>query len=97
MHFQRICSAIRDFPPDVNFDVSQSELHFADGSGLSQDLGASKLVQSTSSQSSQGLPDNHSSVVEAQNVTPGTSVNESGPFKRLRRKRGRKATETPSP
>ena len=98
MHFQRICSAINDFPPDVNFDVSQSELQFADGSGLSQELGASKLAQSfTSSQSSQGVPDNQSSVVEAQNVTPGTSVNESGPFKRPRRKRGRKATRTPSP
>ncbi|KAK3671375.1 hypothetical protein LTR37_021583, partial [Vermiconidia calcicola] len=90
-HFKRICSVIDQLPPDVNFELTEA-------SGLSQELNASKLAQSfASSQSSQELADNQSSVIDARNITLNTSANESGPFKRPRRKRGRKATRTPSP
>lgn len=40
-HPKRICSAIEQLPPDINFDVSQkSELHFTEASGLWQELGS---------------------------------------------------------
>ena len=89
-HFQRICSAIDAFPPDVNFDVSQqSALQFSEGSGLSQDLRAYSIAQSSAGSGSV-LVEGNSSIVDDRNVTPNTCVDESGPFKKSRKEYGRK-------
>ncbi|KAK0302016.1 hypothetical protein LTR82_018030 [Friedmanniomyces endolithicus] len=89
-HFERICSAIDEFPPEVNFDMTpQSELHFTEGSGLSQDLETYSLAQSSAgSGSAQAQADNQSSVVDTQDITPNTSLVEGGAFKRPRTERG---------
>ena len=88
-HFQRICSAIDEFPPDVNFNLSQqSELQFTERSGLSQDLETYNIAQSSAGSGSP-LAEGDSSVVDNQRNTPNTSVIEEGPFKRPRRERGR--------
>lgn len=98
-HFQRICSAIEEFPPGVNSGLSQSELQITEGSGLLQDLETYSLAQSSAgSESAQTQGDNQSSVPNTRHVTPNTSVNESGPFKRPREERGRGgAPMKPSP
>ena len=97
-HFERICSAINQFPAAVDFGVSQSELRFSEASGLSQELESAELVQThASSQSSQKQSDGQSSIIEASNVTPSTSMNDSSALTRPRRKRGRRMTRTSSP
>jgi hypothetical protein len=93
-HFKRICSAIDAFPSGVNFDLSQqSELNFPEQSGLSQDFGAHSLAQSsTGSSSAQAQADEQSTVAEAADITPNTSMNEAndgGRFKRPRKDGGR--------
>jgi hypothetical protein len=93
-HFKRICSAIDAFPADVSFDLSQqSELNFPEQSGLSQDFGAYSLSQSSiGSSSAQAQADYQSTVAEAANITPNTSMNEAndaGRFKRPRKNGGR--------
>jgi hypothetical protein len=90
-HFERLRKVIDQLPPDVNFELSQhSEVQFTERSGLFQDFRDSNLAQSfASSQSFQGVVDNQSSVGDAQDVTPNTSINEGGPFKRPTKKRGR--------
>ena len=93
-HFERICSAVDAFPSDVSFDLSQqSELNFAEQSGLSQDFGAQSLAQSSiGSGSAQARADDQSTVAEAADITPNTSMNEandSGRFKRPRKDGGR--------
>ena len=77
-HFERLGKVIDQLPADVNFELSQqSELSFTERSGLTQDLRASHLARSfASSQSSQELGDNQSSIIDAQKATPNTSVNE---------------------
>ncbi|KAK0829687.1 hypothetical protein LTR03_016079 [Friedmanniomyces endolithicus] len=89
-HFQRICSAIDKFPPDVDFDVSQqSELQFTERSGLSQDLETYSLAQSSAdSGSAQAQADIQSSVVDTGDITPNTSLTEGGALKRPRTERG---------
>ena len=94
-HFERICSAVDAFPSDVSFDLSQhSELNFPEQSGLSQDFGAQSLAQSsTGSSSGQAQAVDQSTVAEAADITPNTSMNDandSGRFKRPR-KNGRRA------
>ena len=94
-HFKRICSAVDAFPPGVSFDISQqSELNFPEQSGLSQDFGAHSLAQSSiGSGSAQTQADDQSTVAEAAEITPNTSMNEAndgGRFKRPR-KDGRRA------
>ena len=86
-HFERICSAISDFPSNVSFNLSQqSQLSFTEQSGLSQGFGAQSLAQSsTSSTSAQVQADDQSNVAEAADITPNTSMNEAndgGRFKR---------------
>jgi hypothetical protein len=93
-HFKRICSAIDAFPSGVSFDLSQqSELSFPEQSGLSQDFGAHSLAQSsTGSNSAQAQADEQSTVAEAADITPNTSMNDandSGRFKRPKRNGGR--------
>ncbi|EKG18646.1 hypothetical protein MPH_04119 [Macrophomina phaseolina MS6] len=82
-HFKRICSAIDGLPTGINFDVSQeSELQFSSQTGLSQELEGHHLSQSEGSASVAGQDDG-SSVVNADNTTPDTSVSQS--FKKPRR------------
>ena len=93
-HFERICSAVDAFPSDVSFELSQqSELNFPEQSGLSQDFGAHSLARSSiGSGSAQAQADDQSTVAEAADITPNTSMNDandSGRFKRPRRNGGR--------
>ena len=93
-HFRRIRSAVDAFPSDMSFDLSQqSELNFPEQSGLSQDFGAHSLAQSSIDSSSvQAQADDQSTVAEAAETTPNTSMNEandSGRFKRPRKHGGR--------
>ncbi|KAL2139233.1 hypothetical protein VTI28DRAFT_5493 [Corynascus sepedonium] len=70
-HFENICSAINQLPPDLNFDVPP----LSEATGLSQDLG--NLMQSDASYAS--VPDergSQSSNAKQQAVTPGTSFSE---------------------
>ncbi|KAJ9655430.1 hypothetical protein H2201_008805 [Coniosporium apollinis] len=84
VHFKLLCSAIDEIPLDVNFDVSQqSELQFSGESGLSQELESHHLSQSEEPASLAGH-DDRSSIVDAENATPDTSVTHS--FKRPKRK-----------
>ena len=88
-HFEKICSAIDAFPSDMSFDLSQqSELNFPEQSGLSQDFGAHSLAQSSiGSGSAQGQPDDQSTVAEATDVTPNTSLNDANDGRRFKRPR----------
>jgi hypothetical protein len=54
-HFQRLCSVIDALPANVNFRLSQqSELHFSDHTGLSQDLASHGLSASNADESAPG-------------------------------------------
>ncbi|ODH26667.1 hypothetical protein ACO22_04499 [Paracoccidioides brasiliensis] len=75
-HFKRICSAIDQIPPDVDFDVSQSELQYSQQSN-SESVFA---VEDDDSQPSQ----RH---IASAGVTPTTSFTEETQiFKRPRKK-----------
>lgn len=80
-HFKRICSAIDDIP-EVDYNVSQSELQFSNQTGLSQGLESHHLSQSEESASvaRQDGP----SVASVGATTPDTSISQS--FKKPRRK-----------
>lgn len=83
-HFKRICSAIDEIPSNISFDVSEdSELQFPSQTGLSQELESHHLSQSEGSASVAGQ-DDESSVANADDTTPDTSVSQS--FKKPRRK-----------
>jgi hypothetical protein len=75
-HLKRICSAVDDLPPDVNFDVSQrSELA---ESGLAQGMESHDLSD-YSSQDAASLPEetgSQSSRVSSRDVTPDTSLSQ---------------------
>ncbi len=44
-HFTRLCSVIDALPANLNFELSQqSELHFSEQTGLSQDLANQNLL-----------------------------------------------------
>ncbi|EXJ79029.1 hypothetical protein A1O3_08530 [Capronia epimyces CBS 606.96] len=67
-HFKRLCSVIDALPPNLNFELSQqSELHFSEQTGLSQDL----ANQDLSALSAQG-DDSQLQPLE-QSDTPDTS------------------------
>ena len=76
IHLKRICSAIDQIPPDLNFEVSQgSDLQFAEASGLSQELGGLLSEQSNIGSASQISQDNSELVpIVPPTVTPDTSV-----------------------
>ncbi|OJD13205.1 hypothetical protein AJ78_06323 [Emergomyces pasteurianus Ep9510] len=75
-HFKRICSAIDQIPPDVDFDVSQSELQYSQQSNSESVL----AVEDDDSQPSQ----RH---IASAGVTPTTSFTEQTQiFKRPRKK-----------
>lgn len=78
-HFERICSAIDKIPPDVDFDVSQSELQFSQQSNT-ESLAA---LGDGDGESQQSL-----SYIDSAAVTPTTSFTEQMQgFKRLRKNR----------
>jgi len=57
-HFKRLCSVIDALPVGVNFEMSQqSELHFSDHTGLSQDLASHGLAASVSESASSAQDD----------------------------------------
>ncbi|EDN03756.1 conserved hypothetical protein [Histoplasma mississippiense (nom. inval.)] len=75
-HFKRICSAIDQIPPDVDFDISQSELQYSQQSNSESVL----AVEDDDSQPSQ----RH---IASAGVTPTTSFTEQTQiFKRPRKK-----------
>ena len=50
-HFTRLCSVIDALPADLNFELSrQSELHFSEQTGISQDLSALNTESASSAQ-----------------------------------------------
>ncbi|KAF2756348.1 hypothetical protein EJ05DRAFT_487261 [Pseudovirgaria hyperparasitica] len=86
-HLKRICSVIDKIPADVSFEMSQqSDLQFQD-TGLSQDLESYSVAQSTEDSTSLQGGASKASVSNAENNTPDTSVSQSGPFKKPRKRR----------
>ena len=74
-HLKRICSAIDELPPDLNFEVSQ--LSEPGESGLSQGLESHHLSDQTSHDTaSLEEADSQSSRVDSRVVTPDTSMSQ---------------------
>lgn len=64
-HFKRICSAIDEFPPDLDFELSQASApQVSEPSGLSQ----------VDNQTLAEAPDSQSSHIGSQQITPDTST-----------------------
>lgn len=85
-HFERICSAIEEIPPDVSFAMSESELHFTEQPGLSQDVSAYSIAPSSGDSRSVQAQGTRSSVLDNPSSTPSTSL-DGGAFKKPRRNR----------
>lgn len=45
-HFARLCSAIDMIPADLDFGLSQSDLHISESTGLSQDVASHRISES---------------------------------------------------
>ncbi|KAK0894599.1 hypothetical protein LTR91_023650 [Friedmanniomyces endolithicus] len=90
MHSKRICSAIDQIPAGISFSESQSELHFTEQTGLSQDMSANCIAQSSTGSVSTHAEDITISKT-SQDVTapPGTSVDGGAVFKKPRKGKGR--------
>ncbi|TKA66907.1 hypothetical protein B0A55_11659 [Friedmanniomyces simplex] len=90
MHSKRICSAIDQIPAGISFSESQSELHFTEQTGLSQDMSANCIAQSITGSVSTHAEDITISKT-SQDVTapPGTSVDGGAVFKKPRKGKGR--------
>lgn len=85
MHLKRICSAINQIPAGISFSDLQSELHFSDSTGLSQDMGLYDLTRSSEGSASARAEDiTISSTGKDVVATPGTSVDEEAVFKKPR-------------
>ncbi|KAK1810048.1 hypothetical protein LTR12_015596 [Friedmanniomyces endolithicus] len=91
MHFKRICSAIDQIPAGISFSESQSEFHFTEQTGLSQEMSAYGIARSSTGSVSAHAEDimisNTSQDVTA---TPGTSVDGGAVFKKPRKGKGRR-------
>lgn len=74
IHFERICSAIDQIPLDLDFDVSQTDLQFAQQSETDS-------FNENDSQSSQA------SFISSTDVTPTTSFSQQIVFKKPRKRR----------
>lgn len=89
LHLKRICSAIDKLLPDINFEVSRSELRFPDDSQLqlSQELEGHLSQQSNADSISAWEEDD--SLVGSQDITPTTSFTQrhEPEFKKPRNKR----------
>ncbi|KAK0775595.1 hypothetical protein LTR91_025779 [Friedmanniomyces endolithicus] len=91
MHFKRICSAIDQIPAGIRFSESQSELHFSEPTGLSQDLSVYSIARpSEGSMSARAEDATTSSAGQDATATPGTSVDEGVVFKKPRKGKGRR-------
>lgn len=94
-HLKRICSVIDQLPPNLDFEVSQeSELQFAETSGLSQELGSLLSEHSNvESDSRTSRHDTELAAIVSQVDTPDTSVSqgkERAALKKPKRKHGGK-------
>ncbi len=78
-HFKRICSAINDIPPGINFELSQSAF-------FSEEPQIKASQQSISSVAMLEGDDSQPSLVGSQDVTPNTSFTDQQ-FKKPRNKR----------
>ncbi|KAK0834068.1 hypothetical protein LTR03_014645 [Friedmanniomyces endolithicus] len=86
IHFKRICSAIEQIPAGISFSESQSELHFSEETGLSQDISAYSIARSSASSiSAQGEDARTSCISQDATATPGTSVDGGAVFKKPRK------------
>jgi hypothetical protein len=87
LHLKRICSAIDEIPPDINFEVSRSELQFPDDSQRQQEL-EDHLSQHSSADSISAWEEDDS-LVGSQDITPTTSFTQryEPEFKKPRNKR----------
>ncbi|KAK5160042.1 hypothetical protein LTS14_002148 [Recurvomyces mirabilis] len=89
VHFKRICSAIDQIPAGISFSESQSELHFSEPTGLSQDMSVYSVARSSEgSVSAQVEHATTSSIGQGTTATPGTSVDGGAVFKKPRRGKG---------
>ncbi|KAK3114732.1 hypothetical protein LTR53_006648 [Teratosphaeriaceae sp. CCFEE 6253] len=91
LHFKRICSAIDQIPAGISFSESQSELHFTEQTGLSQEMSAYDIARSSTAAVS-AHAENITISNTSQNVTatPGTSVDGVAVFKKPRKGKGRR-------
>ncbi|KAK0361556.1 hypothetical protein LTR94_022874 [Friedmanniomyces endolithicus] len=91
MHFERICSAIDQIPAGINFSESQSELHFSEPTGLSQDMSVYTIARASEGSVSARAEDARTfSAGQDATPTPGTSVDEGVVFKKPRKGKGRR-------
>ena len=91
MHFKRICSAIDQIPAGISFSDSQSELHFSESTGLSQDISVYDITRlSEGSQSALAEDITTSTMRQGVVATPGTSIDEGTVFKKPRKGQRRK-------
>ena len=88
-HLTRLCSVIDALPAAINFEVSlESELHFSDHTGLSQDLASHDL--SGSNAESVLIDDDSQSQPLDPLETPNTSFTKDSAVARKRNKKGRR-------
>ncbi len=70
IHLKRICSAIDELPPDIDFGLSQS-------ASFPQELESQSSQQSNAESTSMlGEDDSQSSLVASQDITPDTSFSQ---------------------
>lgn len=74
LHLKRLCSAIDDLPEDLDFEVSQSELHFADDSDLQLFQELEQNISQQSNSDSMSLPEDGDVPARSQESTPKTSL-----------------------
>ncbi|KAF2001192.1 hypothetical protein P154DRAFT_490557 [Amniculicola lignicola CBS 123094] len=77
-HFKRLCSAIDDLPPELDFDVPPLQ----QGSGLSQGLESHHLSHSFAESAPQLEDHSRSGIEDEGDITPNTSFTEQGTSKR---------------
>ena len=74
-HFTRLCSVIDALPPDLNFELSQqSELHFSEQTGLSQDLANQNLSPLNTQSGSSAMDEDSQLQRPVPSETPDTSL-----------------------
>ncbi|KAK5075699.1 hypothetical protein LTR70_010050 [Exophiala xenobiotica] len=90
-HFARLCSVIDTIPADLDFGLSQSELHFSESTGLSQEVGSHHITDSNAATMTTHQDDDSPLGPSRTDDTPGTSfTQDSGQSKKARRGRAPK-------
>ena len=87
-HFRRICSAINDLPPDINFEVSK--LQFSARLELSQVFEDQSLSQQSNPNTTSLVGNDDSQSSLAGSITLNTSLSygtKQGPFKQPKKRR----------